>query len=85
MVFLQIESIYIRPELALLSLTQDAVICQEELTHRTIPKILYPKIAVPKMGNFTQKWYGEKWVKRRKSFSKNDTCYSGIEEGAGIP
>jgi hypothetical protein len=66
-------------------LTQDAVICQEELTHRTIPKILYPKIAVPKMGNFTQKWYGKKWVKSRKSFPKNGTCYSGIEEGAGIP
>jgi len=24
---------------------------------------IYPKIAVPKMGNFTQNWYGKKWVK----------------------
>jgi len=24
----------------------------------------YPKLAVPEMGNFTQKWYGKKWVKK---------------------
>jgi hypothetical protein len=23
----------------------------------------YPKLAVPEMGKFTQKWYGKKWVK----------------------
>jgi hypothetical protein len=23
----------------------------------------YPKLAVPEMGKFTQKWYGQKWVK----------------------
>jgi hypothetical protein len=41
-------------DLPQLSLTQDAVICQEELIHRSFPKKnLYPKIAVPKMG---KKW-----------------------------
>ncbi len=24
---------------------------------------LYPKLAVPRMGKFTHKWYGKKWVK----------------------
>jgi len=23
----------------------------------------YPKVAVPEMGKFTQKWFGLKWVK----------------------
>ena len=28
----------------------------------------YPKVTVPEMGKFTQKWYGKKWVKRERRF-----------------
>jgi hypothetical protein len=30
----------------------------------TVIRKNYPKFAVPKMGNFTQKWYGKFWVKK---------------------
>ncbi len=30
--------------------------------HRSFTKNYYPNIAVPEMGNFTQKWYGKIWV-----------------------
>jgi len=36
----------------------------------TLLEKLYPEIAVPKMGNFTQKWYGKKWVKMERRFVK---------------
>ena len=29
----------------------------------SFPKNFYPFVAVPKMGKFTQNWYGKKWVK----------------------
>jgi hypothetical protein len=30
----------------------------------------YPFLAVPKMGKFTQKWYGQKWVKKQMEWVK---------------
>ena len=39
---------------------------------------LYPKLTVPKMGNFTQKWYGKKWVKTAEVVTLPEAASQGM-------